>query len=350
MSSGDGATEQRTAAAGAGGPVQLGSQYGAAAPNASASAAVDGLSLELPGVLKLVGGTASAAAKLVPGTQRQSSASTALNGLSLAGGLVQLDGIRWVASHRSGAAAEADAGFSVASFRVGGQTLPTADPGQLPAALAAANTALAPMGLALGLPEVTRTATGIGIGALRLSVSATPALRQAVGATLVAIQPLRTQLLTLVTPLQMSPDCGMAKALGFGYLLVDLATLVLGEQGAVDLDLGGAWAGTDATAYANPFDSGFGLLPPRTLAPPALPALPPSTVGPAAIMTPRGAPPGASGAALPRVALTPTSMSCRSTHPHGGGCTTGHGQLAAWIVICLVAVLAAADRLRSRLT
>jgi hypothetical protein len=213
------------------------------------------------------------------------------------------------------------------------------------------NTALAATGLSLNLPTVTKSATGVIVSPLRLSVAATPQVRQALGQALIAIQPIRTQLLTFVTPLQMSPDCGMAKALGFGYLLVDLATLVLGDGGAVDPDLGGTRAGTDGTAYANPFDSGYGLIHPPALTPPALPGLPvnPSGYGQPVVTAPQTTQAAAAPiVALKPVSLSPTAMSCRSTH--GGGCTTGHGRLAAWIALLLIAALAAADRLRARLS
>ncbi|HEY2834413.1 MAG TPA: hypothetical protein VGJ14_18470 [Sporichthyaceae bacterium] len=349
VSSGDGAASQHTASAGAGSPVQLGSQYGAAAPNSSAQAAVDGMSMDLPGVLQVIGGTASSAAKLTPGKQRDSSATSAVSTLSLGGGLVQLSGIQWTAGDHTGAKTGTDGGFSVSSITVGGQTLPTGDPTQLQSAFAAANGALTPLGLSLNMPTVTRSKTGVIVSPLRLSVAATPTLRQALSQALIALQPVRTQLLTFVTPLQASPDCGLAKALGFGYLVADLATLVLGDGGAVDLDLGGTRAGTDGTAYANPFDSGFGLIHPPALQPPGLPALPgnPPTFGqPAVPQTTQSA--TAPTVALHPVAMTPTAASCRSIQ--GGGCTTGHGRLAAWIALCLIAALAAADRLRAHLT
>ncbi|HEX3611674.1 MAG TPA: hypothetical protein VHU88_08320 [Sporichthyaceae bacterium] len=352
VSSGDGASEKRTASVGAGTPLQFGTQYGAAAPDSSATAAVDGMSFDLPGLIHLVGGTASSAAKLVPGSQRQSDAASALSELSLAGGLVRLGGLNWTADHRSGAQSQATAGFSVASVSVGGQPLPTGDPMQLQAAMDAANTALASTGLSLNLPAVTRSATALAVSPLRLSVAATPAVRAALGATLVAIQPLRTQLLTLVKPFQMNPDCGLAKAVGFGYLLVDLVSLALGDDGAVDLDLGGARAGTDGTAYADPFASGFGLIHPTGTSP--LPAAaspvaqPVAGAAPTAVV-PEGAVPVATQPAARPVALAPTALSCRSTHA-GGGCTTTHGKLAAWLLVCLIALLAAADRIRARFT
>jgi hypothetical protein len=355
VSSADGPVEKRSASAGAGGPLQFGSQYGAAAPDASAKATVDGMSLELPGVLDMLGGTANSTAELVPGSQRESAADSTLGTLSLAGGLVAMNGMRWTAADRTGDRSEATAGFSIGSLSVAGKLLPTADPAQLLTALAAANTVLAPDGLSLTAPEITRTDTGVSVGPLRLSVSATPALRTALGAALIAVQPIRSQLLTAVTPLQAGPDCGLARALGFGYLAVDLATLALGDQGALDLDLGGAAAATDGTAYANPFDSGYGLIPPAAPVPPPLPGAPPirPVAGTAATTT---APPatGVRAAApvafapLSSVALAPTTMTCRSTG--GGGCVTGHGRLAAWIALCLIAALALADRLRFRRT
>jgi hypothetical protein len=347
VSSGDGATSQHTASAGAGSPVQLGSQYGAAAPNSSAEAVVDGMNMNLPGVLQVIGGTASSAAKLTPGKQRDSSATSAISALSLGGGLVQLAGISWTASDSSGAKNATDGGFSVSSITVGGQPLPSGDPAQLRTAIDAANSALTPLGLSLNVPTVTRSKTGVIVSPLRLSVAATPTLRQALAQALIALQPVRTQLLTFVSPLQMSPDCGMAKALGFGYLVVDLATLVLGDGGAVDLDLGGTRAGTDGTAYANPFGNGFGLIHPPTLQPPGLPVVPGGPAGYGAPALPQTAQAAAAPTvALNPVAMTPAASSCRSLH--GGGCTTGHGRLAAWIALCLIAALAAADRLRAR--
>jgi hypothetical protein len=353
VSSADGATEKRTASAGEGGPLQLGSQYGAATPNASAAATVDGVSLDLPGVLRVVGGTASSTAKLVPGSQRQSAAAGALTELSLAGGVVDLKGLRWTADDRTGAESDSTAGFSAASFLVSGRPWPTADAVELRAALAAANAVLAPNGLSLDAPEVAKNSEGIAVSPLRVSVSATPALRAALAAALVGIQPLRTQLLSFVAPIQAGADCGLARALGFGYLAIDLATLALGDGGAVDLDLGGAAAGTDGIAYANPFDSGFGLV---HLGPPA--SLP-GTTGPLApilngAVSEGSVPTSASGvaavaAAAPAgvpISMAATSTACRSIQ--GGACTTSHGRLAAWIVLLLIAALAAADRLRTR--
>jgi hypothetical protein len=357
VSSGDGATEKRTASAGQGGPLQFGSQYAAAAPDASAAAMVEATNLNLPGLLEVLGGTATSTAKLVPGSQRQSAAEATLSGLNLAGGLVKLAGLHWTASNGSGARNENTAGFSVGGINVGGTELPTGDADQLRQALAAANSALAATGLSLVAPAVTRTPGGSEVTPLRISVSATPTLRAALDPALAGIQPVRSQLLALVTPVQASPDCGLAKAVGFSYLAADLATLVLGEGGALDVDLGGARAGTDGTAYANPFASGYGLIPPAVTLPPLIPAVPapvaPVLSGPPPVSVAAPDPVAvstlaAAGVARP-VAMAVASVSCRSTNANGGGCASGHGRLAAWLALALIVALAAADRVRALL-
>jgi hypothetical protein len=346
VSSGDGAAEQRTASAGAGTPIELGTQYGAAAPNSSADAGVDGVRMDLAGVLTAIGGTSSSSSKLVPGTQRAATASSGMGSLSLADGAVVLEGLHWTASHRTGAENISDAGFTVGSMRISGQYFPASGAAELKTALDAANTALAPTGLSLHAPEVTKTANGISVSPLRLTISTTPELRAVLAPALEAVQPLRTQLLDLVKPLQASPDCGFAKAVGFGYLVADLALIALGDNGAIDVDFGGARAGTDSTTYANPFGTG-GLLPP------ALPGVLPPDLGAA----PGTAPP-APGALPPLVTtlsptpggILPVSVSCQSTHPDGDGCAAHRGELAAGLILALVVLLAAADRVRARLS
>lgn len=348
VSSGGGPAEARTASAGAGTPIELGTQYGSAAPNSKADAVVEGSRINLQGIMTATGGTSTSAAKLVPGTQRAASASSSMGSLSLADGAVVLEGLRWAASHRTGAENDSTAGFTLGSMRINGQYFPASGAEELKTALDAANTALAPTGLSLHAPVVTKTPTGIGVSPLRLTVSTTPEMRKVIGPALEAIQPLRTQLLDLVKPLQASPDCGFAKGLGFGYLIADLALLALGDNGGIDFDLGGARAGTESATYANPFaytpllPGGVplpGVLPPDLGAAPGTGPLAPGVlpVAPATLTPTSGQ-------------LLPVSLGCRSTHEDGGGCATSRGGLAAGLILALVVLLAAADRLRARLT
>ncbi len=350
VSSGDGPVEQRTASAGQGTPIEFGSQYGSASPNSQADATVDGAKLNLDGIVTAIGGTASSGAKLVPGKQRAATAESGMSRLSLAGGAVVLEGMHWTASHRSGAEDASTGGFTIGSVIVNGTFLPTAGAGELKAALDAANTVLVPTGLSLHAPEVTKTDSGVTVSPLKLTVSATKEMREALAPALEAIQPIRTQLLEFLTPFEAAPDCGFAKALGFGYLVADLALVVLSESGGIDLSLGGARAGTEFATYDNPFGSGYGLINPAGV----LPGVSPPELGAAPGVGPlvSGALPPAATALVPTTAggITPVSIACQSTHSDGGGCVDSRGELAAWLVLALVVLLAAGDRLRAKLT
>lgn len=324
------------------------SQSGSAAPHSKADAAVGGVRLDVPGLLTVVGGAATSGAQLIPGKQRTATATSTLGRLALAGGVVELEGLQWRATEASGATKASEAGFTLGAVVVGGQRMPVTDTASLAHALDAANKALEPIGLAVHAPTVQPTQTGSYVTPLRLSINSTPQLRALLAPSLDAVQPVRSQLLELVSPLAMSPDCGMAKALGFGYLIADLALIVMGDGGG--LDLGRARAGTDATAYANPLDSRFG-----SIVPPGLPVVPPvpaqaqtTPLGPAAAVPPTAPAPApqALDVAAPTT-VVPVAAVCRSTHTDEG-CAGRNGLLAAWLALAVVLVLAAADWLRRR--
>jgi len=230
VSSGGGPAELSSASVGAGTPVQLGSQYAAAAPNSKGDATVDGAKIDLQGIVSAVGGMASSSAKLTPGTQRTASAESGMGSLTLAGGAVVLEGMHWTATHRTGTEADSNAGFTVGSIRINGQYYPTSGADELQSALDQANSALTATGLSLHAPQVSKSDTGISITPLRLTISTTKEMRHVLGPALEGIQPIRSQLLTFVTPFGTSPDCGLAKGLGFGYLVADLALVVLGHR------------------------------------------------------------------------------------------------------------------------
>jgi hypothetical protein len=349
VSSGEGATTRHEAAAGVGSPVEVMSQTGSARPGAAA-AEVGGVRFAIPGVLTVIGGAARSTADLVPASSRAAAAASSLSSVELLNGLVRLDGLRWTASDISGKDPARAAGFSVAAITVGGTSLPGSDP----ASFDAANRALQPFGLSLHAPTVGAAV----VTPLRLTVTATPALRAVLAAALEGIQPIRTGLLTFAEPLAAGPDCGLATALGFGYLVADLATVFLGEEGGIDLDLGGAQAGTDATTYANPFGAdGQPLVPagtavqPLTTAPAAgaLLGLPGSSVAGSGTASTVAGSTVAVRTAAPRgtALLEPVVSVCRSAHLNGGGCARRGGVLAGVLAVALIVLLAAADRVRA---
>lgn len=356
VSSGSGKTAEQSAAFGAGTPVEMGSQAASAAPRSQADAFVGGVKVDIPGLLTMVGGTATSSAHLVPGKQRTATATSSMGKLSLLGGAVELEGLQWQATERTGAVKSSEGSFSLGAITVGGQRYPAPDVASFAVGLAAANEALKAVGLALHAPEVEPTQTGNQVTPLRLSINSTPELRALLAPAMDGVQPIRTQLLELVSPLQMSPDCGFAKAVGFGYLIADLALIAMGDGGGLDLDLGGVRVGTDATVYANPLKSGFGALTPPDL--PSVPDLPAEpAVTPADSAVPPAAPvPGPAAATVDAVTVTPTveqvpvAAICRSTHPDGDGCADRHGLLAAWLALAFIVLLAAADFVRRRMT
>lgn len=355
VSSGEGKAAKQSAAFGAGTPIEIGSQSGSAAPHSKADAGVGGMKLDIPGLITMVGGAATSSAHLVPGKQRTATASSTMGRISLLGGAVELEGLQWQARERTGAVKASEGGFSLGAITVGGQRYPAPDAASLAEGLAAANKALEKTGLALHAPTIEKTQTGKQVTPLRLSINSTPELRALLAPAMEGVQPLRSQLLELVSPLQMSPDCGFAKAVGFGYLIADLVLIVMGDGGGLDFDLGGARVGTDATVYANPLGSGFGAI-----SPPGLPLSPESIPAPAEL--PGGgasgpAPvPGSAASTVEPVAITPAmeqvpvAAVCRSTHPDGDGCADRQGLLAAWLALVFILVLAAADFVRRRMT
>lgn len=372
LSSGDGATSARAASAGGGTPVEIMSQSGSARPGSAADADVVGVKLEVPGLLSMAGGTAQSEALLTPGRSREARGGSGVGSLSLGGGLVRLEGMRWTAVHRTGAEPASGTGFTIGGMTVGGQAMPVYDAASMRESLAAANAALAPLGMELNAPREERTARAVAVTPMQLSIVPTPTLVTVLAAGLEAVQPMRTRLLTLLAPFKLAKDCGLATAIGFGYLIADLTLVVLGDNGRVDLEFGGATAGTQFLTYANPLASGFGaLLPPgiaaggddgSTGSSIALPApqveplvgargsIVPASAGypgvAAAVTAPTAS--QAARATVPMERGSPLSWVCRSTHPDAdSGCARHVGALAGWLVLALIVVLAVADRLRA---
>jgi hypothetical protein len=120
-----------------------------AVPSASASST---LASAFDDVLEVQAGRAESRSEVLPEQGHQARASVSLD-LSIAGGLVRLSGLRWDALHRSGDGARSEGSFGLREASVGGVPIPV---DSLAAVEAAANEALAPLGLSLQLPKVQR--------------------------------------------------------------------------------------------------------------------------------------------------------------------------------------------------
>lgn len=347
-SSGGGATEERTeAAGGADEPIRFGAQEASASPNSRAEARVQGMVLDIPGVMTVTGGDAHSTAELTSG-QRLGAGYTRLASVSLGGGVVVLGDVEWTAEHRTGAETMGAAEFRIGSMRVAGLPVPVASAGQIQAGLDLANAVLGPIGVEIGSVDPVLTDDRAEAPPLRLTLSPTPLLLTALAPLNEAIQPLRTALLDLLSPLSLGDECNLVTVAGFSYLVVDLVVAAMSSGGGVDLLLGGARATTDDRAFDNPF--GFRVpapAPPPPTPPPAPATTAPTTTAPAATTAPP-----TTRAPVSEVAVAPvgsTRTVCSTSHPVARtACSPGAGVLAGVLALALVLGLAAADHVRSR--
>ncbi len=320
-------------------PAAFGNEHVEATGTPSGAARTTGMTLGAPGVLTIDGGTAEATGRLVKDKAREAQATTHIGTLSLAGGVVQLHDLTWTASQRTGEGAAHDGGFTIGSATVGGVPVP----GGTQTVVDAANTALAPLGLALHLPKVTKTSEGtVQVSPLVVGMKDNQVGQQTLGAALGAAQPVRQALFDAFT--------GMSCKTATLFLLGDIATGPLTGAGSLEVRVGGVSAASEGIAYANPFGSGFGV-------PPVLGGTTPPPSGTAALppAAPAGAPTTAAdsapavadaGGPAPAIATRALSSTCSSTTT--GGC---HGDAAVAVGLAGLAVvgaIAAADAVLGR--
>jgi hypothetical protein len=265
------------------GPVGAGREEASARPGALGQAAYTSAALGLGELLASGEGRSSSAAELVDGQERRAQAQVRFGNIDIAGGLVSLRGLRWTAEQRTGAGGlvlGADGAFGLDTVTVAGVPLPTAKPLELAAAFGAANQVIAPFGLRLEPPRVTKT-TGdreVRVTPLKLVLGDGTAAKPLIGPLMSGTQPAREALLKAMKGFG-NGDCNLGAVGGLTFTFVDVVAAALGGNGGIDLELGGVLATTEGIDYGDP----FGVIPP------GLPAVPP-LVAPA--VRPRPAVPG----------------------------------------------------------
>jgi hypothetical protein len=333
------------------GPVGAGREEASAQPGARGDAAFTSAALVLGEVLGSGEGRSSSAAELIDGQERRASASVRFGSIDIAGGLVSLRGVRWAAEQRTGPGGVvlgAAGTFGVDTVTVAGLPMPTATPLELAAAFGAANTVIAPFGLRLEPPQVTRS-TGdreVRVTPLKLVLGDGTAARPLLGPLMSGVQPAREALLEAMQRFRQG-ECDAGAAGGFAFTFVDVVAAAMQGAGGIDLELGGVLATTEGIDYGDP----FGLTPPGlpTVAPVVTPAprpRPPAPevtfeegsgpwpavdVPPAPVVVPSNGdrpPPGpaADEAAAPAapVAALPATRRCESTsRGRVAGCSRG---------------------------
>jgi hypothetical protein len=226
--------------------------------------------VDVPGVVRVEGGRSWSTTAVADGKQRIGQSSVSVGSVTIGGGLVELDGLRWDSIHRTGAAKQADATFSLAALRVSGITI-ARDIHDLAPVLSAVNTVLKTTGLVMDGPQVIHRANGaIDVTAIRVGVINSP-----LGAQYVApiIAKLRPQLLPVFDALVNANS-----TLGLSALVADLGLGVADGSGGIEFSVGGASARTDDTVFANPLDvlgsAPLTVAPGDVVTPPTLAALP----------------------------------------------------------------------------
>lgn len=285
------------------GPVGAGREAASARPGAMGEGSYTSAALELGELLAQGEGRSSSAAELVAGQERRASAQVRFGNVDIAGGLVSLRGLRWSTEQRTGAGGAvlgAGGTFGIDTVVVAGLPLPTATPLELAAAFGAANQVIAPFGLRLEPPRVTRS-TGdreVRVTPLKLVLGDGTAAKPLLGPLMEESQPAREALLEAMKGFG-SGECNLGAAGGAAFTFVDVVAAAMQGSGGIDFEIGGVLATTEGIDYGDP----FGLIAPGlpALAPVVAPAVRPRPAVPSVtVEEPAGSwPAGAGGAAGP---------------------------------------------------
>jgi hypothetical protein len=328
----------------------------ASAAQSSGTASANLAIFNLPGVVAVSGAQSSATTSVVNGDTRQAVATSSIGSVSLLDGLVSLNGLHWSATQSTGAHSVQSGSFSVSSISLAGKTL-SVPVGGLSDAIALLNAGLAQSGLRLGLPtQVVGSDGSVQETSLSLGLDNSELGKEIVSPYINTVQPVRTVLNTVLTKIDPT--------LGESDLVIEIVLSILAGQGTLDIDLGGAYATTNGTTYANPLDasaasSGLGASAPSPQSADALGGS--SNLGPLLGAATADSSPGftvpsrITGTASTKTAGHPTSLavqrlgsstSCQSTSV--GGCQTPHSVVILIALAALTIGLLAIESLRMR--
>jgi hypothetical protein len=295
--------------------------------------------VDLTGLVRIEGGHSHATAAVVDGNERRAAASVSVGAVSLAGGLIVLEGLQWEAVQRSGAAEQAEASFTLARVLVGGVPIAT-DVRDVVPVLAAINALLAPTGLVLEAPEVIHRDNGaVDITALRVGLINSPLGAEVLAPIIAGIRPL---LLPAFEAL-----AGIDGSLGLTALVADLGLGVADGSGGIEVAIGGATARTDDAVFADPLG---GVVPAAPELAPAAPGPGPVVGGPRAVAAPVVGLPGTPGATelLPTSPAGPARCVLVASPRRQGSCRGSNVAGAVGVVALAVAGLGVYEALARR--
>lgn len=344
----------------------VGVEDASAAPGSRSASSVTAGQFGIPGLLDLSGGVAKTSTELDQAGQARSVRAEVRTGtLSLVGGLVEIEGMRWLVAQRAVGPdsrtleVTEDTSFSIGAVRLAGLPLPVATAKDLETTIASLNQMLQPMGLQLRLPRlVPNGANGreytpfqVALGGDTAAAPLYPLISGGGGTSLVDIYNAVTQP-AIVDPVGCNSLAGLLKAspevnqvfttIGiYAPVILSAFAAALGGGAELNINVGGARTTFDASYYA-------ARIQPAALSPTSSPPTG-SRVG----AVPPAVTPSTSEVALG----TPEKVSttCRSTSPVGRpGCWKGLGPIAATLAAVVALGLFVTDetlrRRRSRLS
>jgi len=305
----------------------------------SSHASVTGAAGSLASVVTLSGGRSDAVTKIDPGKARIADATASVD-ISI-GGVVDIHGAQWHATHRTGENPSQTGSFSAASTTVGGVPLPT---DQLQPAQDAMNQALASLGMTVTLPVVQHITSPddlVQVTPLEIKLQDTPVGKAVLGPGLNATRDQREQVLTQLYTMYCQAE-------GAG-LVADIGLDIASGTGFAIIDIGGVSASSKAVEYDNPFGTVAPFTPPAAApvetapapvpAPVFVPPTPPSTrvIPPSSSLT-------AAGPTTQIVKTGPLEKICETLSPaKRPGCSTGKGAPLVLLAVALTGGFAYLD-------
>ena len=207
-----------------------------------------------PATIFVDGGRTISRSGVMGGNLREAFARTEINGVSLAGGVIKIQGMSWQAIHRSGAINETLGSFTLDGLLIADQQVPL--PGDGVQQLKALGDALRPLGFEVTPPTVRVEQNIVFVDPLVIAIIPSPQRDAVTGGILAGAQPVRDA----VTKALLEADCSNASLITVG----DIGIGGLTGAGSLGVELGGVQA---TTSEIQRFE--FAL-------PPALPALAPT--------------------------------------------------------------------------
>jgi hypothetical protein len=266
--------------------------------------------MAVPGDVFAVSGMVSKASSGLVDGQRVAQATEDIKSISLVNGLVQLNGLHWDATYPSGGAAAPSGHFTIGSMTIHGTAVPTQNP---TAALTQANAALQPLGLQLGVPQVTTQQGILFVSPLELDVIASSVRDQildpVVNGEQQAASPVVNGLENGFSPSEPAPLVQALCQSDTPITVADIAVASIDGGGSYVTSFGGVNA-TSGKAPVNPFTFGFGGFTPGS----SRSFYIPGTSGSAAVAAGSGA--GSTGS--PSLASASTAASPAGAAPTAG--------------------------------